>query len=438
MSDIAKQYQQKLVTAEAAIETMAAKETLMIPYGVSQPPALIQALAKRAKSGSFEEIIVYYMRALANMGELLLQYDMTDVFKFRPLSMGYYDRQLVKIADQHEKKVVDFVPNHFSQIPKLIAENFNIDTFIVAVSPLDDDGYFNLGHNVAYSLAAVKKAKKVIVEVNRHIAPARGNCRIPFEAVDIIVEHDAPLAEYQNREPDEIDHQIGQQLLDLIPNRATIQIGVGSVPNAITAQLQSHQDLGIHTELLTANLTQLIEKGVVTGKYKKIHTGEHLCTLSFGEKKLYDFLASNKQVVSYPVDYVNNPHVIAQHDDFISINSLIEIDLYGQINVENINHRQYNAIGGHFDFLRGAYASNGGKSILAFRSTAMDGKVSRIVPYLHSMMSGSRADIQYVATEHGVINLKGLSSSQRAQSLIKLAAPQFRDELQKAAKQLHL
>jgi itaconate CoA-transferase len=303
---------------------------------------------------------------------------------------------------------------------------------------MDKSGYFTLGTNNDYTSTAAKVAKKLIVEVNKNMPRVFGDSLIHISEVDAIVENTVPLVALNPRPPLPEDERIGEAIAKLIPDGATIQMGVGGVPDAVCNYLVHHNDLGLHSELLSPGIVELIKQGIVTGQCKTLNKGKHVFTLAFGNQAMYDFMNDNPAMESYPVDYVNNPSIIAQNNNVISVNAIIEIDLYGQVNAENIHERQFGGPGGQNDFVRGAYLSNGGKSILAFESTTKQRKISKIVPKLSGVVTDLRTDTQYIATEHGIINLKGLSSSERARQLISVAHPNFRDELTEAAKRLHL
>jgi itaconate CoA-transferase len=231
---------------------------------------------------------------------------------------------------------------------------------------------------------------------------------------------------------------IGRTIARLVPDGACLQMGVGALPNLVCAELKGRNDLGIHTEALNPGLVDLVRAGVVNNRRKAIDRGKTVFTFAMGQKAMYDFLNDNPAVVSAPVDYVNDPQIIARNDNVISINATIQIDLTGACNSEHMLGHQYSASGGQLDFVRGAYASKGGKSIIAARSTAAKGKVSRIVPRLDGPVTTPRIDTHYIVTEFGSVNLKGMSSTERALKLIELAHPEFRGGLTEAAKQLHL
>ncbi|MCX7125184.1 MAG: 4-hydroxybutyrate--acetyl-CoA CoA transferase, partial [Gammaproteobacteria bacterium] len=369
----------------------------------------------------------------------ILQYELMDVIKPYPGFLGSKERALVKQGDADgNRKVIFYVPNSFSYMPRYFRERIALDTCVVTVSPMDKSGFFTFGTNNDYTSTAAKVAKKVIVEVNKNMPRVFGHSLIHVSEVTAIVENTVPLIAINPRPPLPEDEKIGKAIVKLIPDGATIQMGVGGVPDAVCQYLTKHNDLGIHSELLSPGMVELIKKGVVTGKCKKLNPDKHVFTLALGNKEMYEYMNDNPSMESYPVDYVNNPSMIAKNDNVISVNSVIEVDLFGQVNAEEIHGRQFGGPGGQNDFVRGAYLSKGGKSILAFESTTQQGKISKIVPSLTGVVTDLRIDTQYVATEYGIVDLKGLSSHERALQLISIAHPDFRDELIEAAKNIHL
>jgi itaconate CoA-transferase len=267
-----------------------------------------------------------------------------------------------------------------------------------------------------------------------------GDSLLHISEVDAIVENDAPLFTLPPATPEPEDAVIGTQIAAMIPDGATIQLGIGSLPDAVTRYLTGHKDLGIHTELFCPGMAALIQKGVVTGKRKTLHPRKHLFTNAIGTKEMYAFLDDNPSAESYPVSYVNDPAVIARNDTMISVNSVLEVDLLGQCNAESLAGYQYSATGGQLDFVRGAFNARGGKSFLAFYATAKNGSISRIVPRLEqgAVITTPRMDTHFLVTEYGCVDLKGKSTRERALAIISLAHPRFRDHLLKEAEQMYL
>ncbi len=267
-----------------------------------------------------------------------------------------------------------------------------------------------------------------------------GDSLLHVSEVDAIVENSIPLFETVPPKPEAEDEIIGKLIAEMVPDGATIQLGAGNVPNTIAAYLMNHRDLGIHTELFCPSMVDLIEKGVVTGKRKTLHPRKNVFAFARGTTKMYEFMDNNPSIESYPVSYVNDPAVIAQNDNMISINSILEVDLLGQCNAEFMGGYQFSGTGGQLDFVRGSFDSRGGKSILAFHSTAKGGKISRVVPRFEAgtVVTTPRMDAQYLVTEYGVISLKGRSTRERALEIINIAHPKFRDELLREAENMYL
>jgi itaconate CoA-transferase len=438
--DISSLYQSKLTTPDQAVASVPTGSKLSMGMAMAEPPALLKALADRADAGRITELEVYYFESTSIAGKTILRYELND--RIRPYCMfiAGTERALIQrgVVDGG-RKVINYVPNNFHQTPRLLIDEIGIDTFVCTVSPMDRHGYFSFGAGNDYSTKVARAAKRLIVEVNENMPRVMGaGAALHISEVDAIVENHVPLLELPIRAPTPADEVIGRTIADLVPDGACLQMGVGALPNLVCAALKDRNDLGVHTEALNPGLVDLIRAGVANNRRKTIDRGKTVFTFAMGQKAMYDFLNDNPAIESAPVDYVNDPRIIAQNDSVISINATIQIDLTGACNSEHMLGHQYSASGGQLDFVRGAYASKGGKSIIAAQSTAAKGKVSRIVARLDGPVTTPRIDTHYVVTEFGAVNLKGLSSTERAKALIALAHPEFRDELTEAAKQQHL
>jgi itaconate CoA-transferase len=438
--DIDARYQSKLTTPDQAVASIPSGSRLSMGMAMAEPPALLKALADRAEAGKVENVRLYYDEATSIAAATVLRYELNE--RIRPYCMfiAGAERALIKRGvEDGDRKVVSYIPNNFHQATRLLTEEIGIDTFVCTVSPMDSHGYFSFGTGNDYSTRVARAAKRLIVEVNKNMPRVNGaGAELHVSEVDAIVEHHVPLLELPVRRPAAEDEVIGRMIADMVPDGACLQMGVGALPNLVCAALKDRNDLGIHTEALNPGLVDLARAGVVNNRRKAIDRGKTVFTFAMGQKAMYDFLNDNPAIASAPVDYVNDPRIIAQIDSVISINATIQIDLTGACNSEHMLGHQYSASGGQLDFVRGAYASKGGKSIIAARSTAAKGKFSRIVPRLDGPVTTPRIDTHYIVTEFGAVNLKGLSSTERALKLIELAHPGFRDELTEAAKQLHL
>ncbi|HOO04812.1 MAG TPA: acetyl-CoA hydrolase/transferase C-terminal domain-containing protein, partial [Methanomassiliicoccales archaeon] len=310
----------------------------------------------------------------------------------------------------------------------------------IQVAPPDEDGYCNLGISVDVTLSAAMNADTVIAEVNPNMPRVGGDSRLHIREIDHVVESDQPLLEYRGEgEVARETPRIGKYVADLVPDGATIQIGYGSIPDAILPFLEEKRDLGVHTEMFSDGLIDLVEKKVITGRRKGFHEGKVVSSFCMGTKRLYDYIDGNEMLEMYPSAYTNDPCIIARNRNMIAINSALEVDLTGQVCSDQIGDRFYSGIGGQADFTRGAARSPGGKAIIALPATAQHYTVSRIVPTLSTGggVTTSRGDVQFVVTEFGVADLRGKSIMERALALIGIAHPRFRAELLMHAKSLH-
>jgi acyl-CoA hydrolase/GNAT superfamily N-acetyltransferase len=333
--------------------------------------------------------------------------------------------------------LADYTPIFLSEVPELFREGrVPIDVALIQVSPPDSKGRMSLGLSVDITKAAVENADLIIAQVNKNMPRIRGDSFVNIRDIDFMVPKDEPLLEYESKVSDEIADRIGNYVARIVEDGDTIQVGYGSIPNAILKHLEDKKDLGIHTELFTDGIAELMKKGVVTNKKKTIDKGKTIATFCMGRKKTYDFLNDNSKVEFRPTDYTNDPAVISANHNMVAINSGLEIDLTGQASAESIGKMFYSGIGGQADFMRGAVLSPGGKTILAIQSTAHNGESSRIVP---SMSDGAgvtlnRGDVQYVVTEYGIAYLHGKNIRERAMDLISIAHPKFRPGLIEEAK----
>ena len=437
--DVASIYRQKLTTPELAVATIGSGETFSMGMAVSEPPALLTALADRAAAGRVGDLKVYYFESMQHAAETVLRYELNDRIKPYCMFLTRHERALIKQGLEDGRKVVAYVPSTFHQAPRLLSEEIGVDTFLTTVSPMDAHGYFTLGVGNDYSSRVARSAKRLIVEVNPWMPRVLGvGAAVHVSEVTAIVEHEAPLLELPSRAADPEDEEIGRIIAAMVGDGACLQMGVGALPNLVCANLTDRKDLGVHTEALCQGLVDLMQAGVVTNRRKAIDTGRAIYTFAMGQKAMYDFLDDNPGVASAPVDYVNTPEIIARNDNVVSINATLQVDLTGACNSEHMLGHQYSASGGQLDFVRGAYASKGGKSIIACRSTASKGSVSRIVARLEGPVTTPRIDTHWIVTEFGAVDLKGKSSTERALALIGLAHPEFRDDLAAQARAQHL
>lgn len=434
LTPLQKAYDERLLSAEQAAGLIASGAKVALALGAGQPPALLAALAERARRGEVENVRLHYLLCTGVAGSTVLDYDLTD----RLIPFSYFHGGVERALDKRRRTeglpALEIIPCHFSQVPRSLVEHVSVDTLLATVSPMDADGNFSLGVSADYSVAvARKKGIRLILEVNPNMPHVRGDCMIPLSDVTALVEHRADLPILAAATRTETDDKIGEIIAGLVQDGDCLQMGIGALPDAVCAGLAHHKNLGIHTEMMTGGLANLIKAGVVDNSRKQIHTGRSIFTFAMGDAWLYDYLNDNPLVETYPVEYVNNPFVIAQNDNMVSVNATLQIDLNGACNSEFMNGRQFSATGGQVDFVRGAYASRGGRSIIACHSTAVKGTVSRITPMLDGPVTTGRTDTHLVVTEFGWVDLKGKSVAERAKALISIAHPNFQEELDRSA-----
>jgi itaconate CoA-transferase len=428
------QYRRKLTSPEQAVSGIKSGSTLVHGLAAAEPPALLQAIADRLRAGGLRNLSVHSLLPMENVSKTLLSPDLADCVQAFSWFVSKSSRSAVRVGLNY------YVPNHFHQVPRLMRENLDIDVTITTVSPMDRAGFFSFGTANDYTSTVARCCKRLIVEVNKNMPRVFGDAHLHISEVDAVVEHTTPLIEFKWPGPRAEDGAIGKLVAELVPDGATLQLGFGGLPNVIAMKLIGRKDLGIHTEVFGPAMVELIRKGAVTGRRKNLHHMKNVFTVAEGTGAMYRFMNNNPSMESYPVSYTNNPDVIAKNDNLVSINSIIQVDLLGQCNAESLDGHEYSGAGGQLDYVRGAYNSRGGKSILAFYSTARKRQVSRVVARLDSgaVITTPRMDVHYLATEHGVVNLKGKSTRERALDIISIADPRFRDSLLREAENMYL
>jgi len=402
----------------------------MIGSGAAEPTSLVEALVQHGDHLADNEIV-----HLLTLGPApYVAKGLEHRFRHTAFFIGANVRSAV-----HEGRA-DFMPVFLSEIPQLIrGRRVRIDVVLVQVSPPDDHGYVSLGVSVDIVRAAVDSADLVIAEVNPRMPRTLGDSFVPVERIEKLVPVDRPLPELEVEELDDVCREIGRNVVSLIPDGATLQTGIGRIPHAVIEALGTRNDLGVHTEMLSDSIVDLVEKGVVTGRKKTLLPGKIVTSFVMGTERLYNWVHDNPAVELRPSEFTNDPFVIARHDDMIAINSAIAVDLTGQVAADTLMGRFFSGIGGQVDFIRGAARSAGGKPIICLPSTAKDGDASRIVAALEegAGVVTSRGDVHYVVTEYGVADLWGKNIRERATALIEIAHPDFRGELLDAAKKRH-
>ncbi len=434
VKDVQEKYKEKLMTPAEAVAGIESGSTIIQPLGAGEPPALLAAIADAVEAGKLKNITMHAMLPLANTLKTVLRPDLPSEINWESYFFSGVDRKAYKEGR------ATYTPNHFHQAPRIFTEFRKVDTAITTVAPMDRHGCFSLGVSVDYNVDVCRGARQLLVEVNPNMPRTHGAGFLHIDEVDGIVEHEAPLPELPLPNFNSAEEKIGQLVAEMIPNGATIQLGIGGIPSAVTKYLMDHRDLGIHTEMMSDSLMELIRTGVATGRCKTLHRYKAVIAFATGTRRLYDFLDDNPMIETHPVQYVNDPAVIAQNNKQVAINAALQVDLTGQCCAESFGVEQYSGTGGQLDFTRGAFDSPGGKAIIAFSSTAKGGEISRIVPTLSpgAVVTTPRTDVHYIVTEYGVAQLKGKSLNERARLLIGLAHPKFRDALTWEAKKIGL
>lgn len=420
-------YKKKLCSAEEAVSLIKSHSRVYLGGNAAAPFHLMKALANRKDELKNVELLHVLL-----MGEdPFSKPEMEGHFRHNSLFVGPADRKAVNEGKS------EYIPIHLHMIPRLLKSgNAKPDVAIVQVSPPDIHGFMSLGVEVLASKAAVESAEIVIAQVNDLMPRTLGDSFLHVSRCTKIVEHteDLPIL---NKEPfTEVEAKIGKHIADLIEDGSTLQLGIGGIPDAVLFFLKGKKDLGVHTEMVSDGVMEAIEQGIINCRKKTLHPGKVIATFILGTKKLYTYVDNNPLFEIHPVDYTNHPFIIAENEKMIAINSAIEVDLTGQVCSDSMGTYIYSGFGGQVDFIRGAAHAKDGKPIIALPSTAKGGTVSRIVPVLKpgAGVVTSRADVHYVVTEFGVAYLFGKNLKERAEALINIAHPDFREDLIKEAK----
>jgi acyl-CoA hydrolase len=424
-------YQSKRMSADDAVRLVRNGDTVVVPTGCAEPGRLLTSLS--AQRRDFRGVRVAQILPLKKFD----YFDPETAENIR--HVAYFFGGPSRPAGQ--AGWADYVPAYFSELPALIKAGLTpVDVVFSLASPMDENGYFSLGLAADYTMAAVSKARAIVLEVNPNVPYSFGDCRVHISQVGALVESEDEIAAVGLPAIGPVQEAIGKHVAEMIPDGATLQIGYGGIPDAVVMQLTHKRDLGIHTEMIGDGIMSLVEAGVVTCRKNTSHPGKMFATFALGSKKLYQFMNRNPMFEMHPVDITNDPYLAAQNDDLISINATMQVDLIGQCGSETLGHAPVSGTGGQTDFARAANRSRGGKSFIVMPSTAKDDTISRIVPALTlgTHVSTSKNDVNYVVTEYGVAQLRGKSAFQRVQALINIAHPKFRDELREAARKIHL
>ncbi|MFW5928204.1 MAG: acetyl-CoA hydrolase/transferase family protein [Thermoplasmatota archaeon] len=424
-------YDVEYVEAKKALKNIGRGSRIFVGSGASEPQYLVQELT-----------------------DLASQFYDTEIFHIQTLGVAPYTEEKFEDRFRHNAFFVDdntrdavatgradYTPIFMRDIPGLFKNGrVPLDVSLIQVSPPDEHGYVSLGVAVDIVKAAVVNSKMIIAQINPKVPRVHGDSFVHVDDIDYLVHKEEELLEFDPIVATDTAKEIAGYVSTLIEDGATLQVGYGIIPNAILSHLDEKEDLGIHTEMLSEDLANLIKEGVVTNKKKTLHPGKSIGTFLMGTKDLYDFVDNNPGIELHPTDYVNDPLTIAKNRKMTAINTALQVDLTGQVCADSLGYSFYSGIGGHADFMRGAGYAEDGKSIIALSSTAQNGEVSRIVTHLNegAGVVTTRGDVEYVVTEYGIAYLKGKNIRKRAMELINIAHPKFRDDLLKEAKEHNL
>lgn len=424
MTDYKAIYASKRTTPEEAAKQVQSGWVLGMDAGPTQANGLMNAIAEKIAQTDTKDVKVQLM-----LDTYAYPFLDTDALKGKMTGMSWFSSNGLRKAVNGG--YADVLPAYYRDIPGHILREYEYDAYCVSVSPMDSHGYFSLATSASYSPAMIQKSKRIFVEVNKHQPRALCAPQIHVSEVALIVENDHILPVLAETALDEKSVAIGNLIAEQIPDGACIQLGIGAIPDAVGAALKVKHDLGIHTEMFTSSMVDLIECGAVNNSKKQIHRGKTVTTFAYGSQKIYDFIHDNPAIEILPVDYVNDPNVICQNDNVISINAALEVDLFGQVCAESVGTKHMSGSGGQIDYVRGACQSKGGKSFIAFTSTTKEDTISKIKSTLTpgAIVTTSKNDVDYIVTEYGIAHLRGRSLAERAKQLISIAHPNFRDEL---------
>lgn len=425
----ADQYVRKTCTASAALDHVRDGDMIIVPTGVGEPPALLGALSDARLR--FRDVKVAQILALRTFG----YFDQATSHHVRHAALFFGGASRAS----GQGGWCDFIPNYFSELPAMIERGLMpADVVFAMASPMNAQGWFAISLGADYTMAAIARARAVVLEVNPNVPFAHGQCHVHIDQVTALVETTDPLLEVGLPAIGPVQEAIGKYVADMIDDGATLQIGYGGIPDAVVMQLASKHDLGIHTEMIGDGILTLVECGAVTNRRKTFMPGKMVATFALGSRKLYQFMHNNPMLEMHPANFTNDPYIASQNDNLMAINATLQVDLLGQCGSESIAHLPYSGTGGQVDFVRAANRSRGGKAFIVLPSTAKNGAVSRIVPALApgTHATTSKNNVNYVVTEYGVAQLRGKSAKQRAQELIAIAHPDYRGWLREEASKL--
>ena len=418
-------YKKRVMTADEAMSHIKSGDRVVVGHAVGEPVVLTDALVRNA--ARYKDVEIVHMVAMGKAEYCKPEY--AGNFRHNSLFVGGSTREAVASGRG------DFTPVYFCEVPALMAGELHPNVALIQVSTPDEHGYCSFGVSVDYTKPAAEYADTVIAQVNPQMPRTYGDSFIHVSQIDCIVEADTPVLELPVAALGDVEKAIGKNVAELIHDGDTLQLGIGAIPDATLLCMTDKNDIGIHSEMVSDGVVKLAQMGIINNSRKTINPGKSVVTFLMGTKALYDYADNNPSIMMMPVDYVNDPYIIRQHDNLVSINSCVQVDMFGQVVSTCVGLKQISGVGGQVDFVRGAAMSRGGRSIIAMPST-VKGKTSKIVPLLDSgsAVTTSRCDVDYVVTEYGVAHLKGASLRHRAAALISIAHPDFRAELQEYAR----
>jgi 4-hydroxybutyrate CoA-transferase len=435
-TNILRIYNQKLTTADEAVRQIKSGDHVVVQPGCACPNELIRAMVNR--KDELENVTVYHILVVGDLP--YVNPGMEKHFKHKAFFIGANTRKAVNDGR------AEFIPIFLSDVPLLFKlGRIKTDIALLNVSPPDEHGFCSYGVDVGTIKTPAEKSKIIIAQINKHMPRVLGDSFIHINKINYLVEFDEPIKELPQVDPDTtpevlaVYDKIGKNVADLIEDGSTLQMGIGAIPDSVMKYLYDRKDLGIHTEMFSDGIIDLVEAGVINGEKKTLHPGKIIAGFVLGTQRVYDFIDNNPIIEFHPQEYVNDPFVIAKNNKMVAINSALEIDLTGQVCSDSIGTKLYSGIGGQVDFIRGASRSEGGKPIIALPSTTKNDTISRIVPTLKNGAGvvTSRGDVDYVVTEYGAVNLWGKTLQERAKALIQISHPNFRDELIRYAKEIY-
>ncbi|MBS2009279.1 MAG: acetyl-CoA hydrolase/transferase family protein [Cyanobacteria bacterium SZAS TMP-1] len=429
ISDWRERYADRVIGAEEAMALVQSGDGVYVHSHACEPELLVRALINRASE--LRGVRIVHLMTMGTADYVAPQYK--DNFRLQALFIGNNVRAAINEGR------ADYTPAFLSEIPNMLRSRVTpIDVCLLQVSPPDAEGNCSLGPSVDCSRAAAECARLVIAEVNDRMPRTGGGSLLHISKIDKLIPVSRPLPQLMPEKPGEIELAIGRHVASLVPDAATLQLGIGAIPNAVLASLTEKKNLGLHSEMFSDGVIDLIESGVINNSKKTLIPGKSAVSFVFGSQRLYDFIDENPLVEFQACDFINDPFVIAQNHLMTSINSALEVDITGQVSADSIGTRLYSGFGGQVDFVRGASRAVGGKAIIALPSTAKGGKISRITGYLDkgSGVVTTRADVHYIVTEYGIAQLYGKTLQDRARALIAIAHPDFREGLERQAREI--